>query len=121
MSPPTFPPNSPAIEIANIIVGALRERGFDAGISEHTIKWQDFDITIFWNNLSIGSKRRNRSWLQAYWDRKIITLQIYGQRHPISEDEHFIVNLADPQSLDDMVDFIIMISIQDKYSYPFIS
>lgn len=134
MSPPTIPSsNSPAsIEIANIIVMALRDRGYDAGIKDRTIanQWEDFDIIVLWSNLTIGSKRRNRSYLQVTWDKRIIKFSIFGRRWEMNNsitpsatiipDPAFEVNLADPNSLNKIVDFITKVAIEDKYGYPFL-
>lgn len=125
MSPPTTPFKFPASEeIARIIIGALKSRNYDAGLTDRSgvLQHNDFDITIFWNNLHIGSKRRNRSYLQVTWDRRILTFVTYGRRWqagPTPEDFKQI-DLADPDSFNKIVDFIVSVADQDKFKYPFI-
>lgn len=124
MSPPTIPnPSNPvAEEVARIVIAALKNRGYNAGLTDrNNILQHDFDVTIHWGNLSIGSKKKNRSWLHVTWEKRIITFNIYGRRWdaPYS-DELLIVDMADPDSFNKIVDFIERISIEDKYRYPFI-
>ena len=125
MSPPTIPnPNSPAAEeVARVIISALKSRGYDAGLTDrtNTLQYYDFEITIHWNNLAIGSKRRNRSWLQVTWVGRVLIFLTYGRRwdSPFSH-ENLTIDLADPDSFNKIVDFIVAIADEDKYKYPFI-
>lgn len=124
MTPPTIPsPNSPAgDEVADIIINALRDRGFDVGIADrtHVGQWRDFDIIPHWSNLVIASKRRNRSYLEVTWDKRTLKFAIYGRRWEGQAYEVFTVDLADPDSLKKIVDYILQIAAEDKYQYPFI-
>lgn len=124
MTPPTIPsPNSPAgDEITDIIINALRDKGFDCGVTDrsHVGQWYDFDIIPTWGSISIGSKRRNRSYLQVTWEKRTITFAIYGHRWEGQSYESFTINLADPDSLSKIVDYILKVALEDKYKYPFI-
>jgi len=130
MTPPTIPPNIPddIKELAYIIVTALRERGYDAGIASFGSEWKDFDIQLIPVNLSIGSKKRNRSWLQAYWhDKHEVLLQIYGHRYTIDHKcdppsylDAKLYNLADPDALGEMINHILKIAKEDFFQYPWI-
>jgi hypothetical protein len=126
MSPPTIPgPESPAaVEVARTIIAALKSRGYDAGLTDRNniINHAHFDVTIHWANISIGSKVRNRSWLQVTWDKSVLTFLIYGRRWegvPFP-NEILTIDLAHPDSFNKIVDFIVEISTEDKYRYPFI-
>lgn len=126
MSPPTIPsPESPAaIEAARIVITALKDRGYDAGLTDRTgtIQHKDFDISVHWGNLSIGSKARNRSWLQVTWDKRILMFLTYGRRYEgiAYPDQVLTIDLAEPDSFNKIVDFIVRIANEDKYRYPFI-
>lgn len=129
MTPPTIPPQIPddAQEIAHIIIEALRNRNYDAGLSCLGDTWQEFDIKPMPNKITIGSKVRNRSYLHATWDKRIIYLNIFGVRPSLYGELKYIdpyrpegFNLADPTSLDKIVDHIIKISENDYYQFPWL-
>jgi hypothetical protein len=118
-----------AQQAANIIVEALRNKGYDAGIATtgFSPQWLHYDIKVMWYNLVIGSKKRNRSWLQVTWNKKEMTLAIFGHRYTSPPQmkardlvEAHTFNLAEPDSLDKIVDLIEKTALEDKYSYPWI-
>jgi hypothetical protein len=126
MTPSTIPPQIPddAREITHIIIESLRNRGYDAGQAVLGETWQDFDIKPFRNRIVIGSKIHNRSYLTATWNKRILSLSIFGHRFSddvvMFKDEFSFVDLADPLALNKLVDFIVKVVQEDKYHYPWL-
>ena len=122
MTPPNIPPSKPAesIQTANIIVEALIARGYTAGVySPCTDPVYDFDIQAHTKNVVVGSRRRNRSYLSVSWHKKELVFEIFGRRWS-PKGEYTLIDLADPESMDEIVDLILKVATEDKFKYPFL-
>lgn len=119
MSPPTVPPiPDDTKELARIVIYALRDRGYDAGEAPVGCWWKDYDIQVLWWNITIGSKIKNRSWLELSWkEKRIIKVAPYGQRF---DGTATFIDMADPNALTMLVDLIVRTSTEDVHKYPHI-
>lgn len=129
MSPPTIPPWSPSpgdIQTANIIIEALKQAGYDAGVASPDNEWKDFDIKLYRGNIVVGSKKRNKTWLFVHYNKNIITFRIVG--HQFSPTKSGLLNgydgdnfnLADPEALKKIANYIMTVVNNDWYKYPWI-
>lgn len=130
MTPPTIPPWSAPLgdmQIVNIIIEALRQDGYDAGIASNESEWKDFDINMYrGGGIVIGSKKRNKTWLNVFYDKQTIMFRVIGHAYwpnkarfsQSGDSDNF--NLADPNALKNISNYIVDVVNNDWYHYPWI-
>lgn len=126
MSPPTIPSYVPPpgdLQTANIIIEALRLAGWDAGIASSDAEWKDFDINLYRGAIVVGSKKRNKSWLNVFYNKQTIMFRVIGHAYwpnktKFTDSDNF--NLANPDVLRDIANYIIDVVNNDWYHYPWI-
>lgn len=129
MTPPNIPPFKPAdsVQAATIIVEALTLRGYKAAIYVPLSEPEfDFDIQVLFNNVVVASRRKNRSYLTVTWEKKELRFAVFGHRwgfsklDPKADYDIAVIDLSNPQSMDQIADLILKVVTEDKYHYPFL-